>query len=489
MVSVAPETGPAIPWAAGRVRPVQPPNLPDPRIHPVIQVLGLHAWFLQLHHDQAHALLRYLFNFNLDEGSPPPALYLQALPNTKLADCYDMSSTADQLSFVRLVHWKGQETYPEPPKEDPPSMERLSIHDSRAPAPGHSAPPSEDSPGVKPSSVYDCYTAAVVPTSRAAMRAALGSNPWAPSVASYLLDRSGEWTSGRVRLSLGHAAATSDGPAYVQGHLEEHSAGLKVRDLIPLLYGWVRIGASTGDKLTLTTPGNMVVNDQTPTAFDEVPAGDSMTLSLGVFLRIEAGKAVGWSPFKTPALILILGVYESVRLLSASFQISVPSGQGNEGMVAVVSAGRTLEKDDWYMAPIVKIFPGSDNGSVMGEFALPASHPWNTELRAGVRGNPPPEFKFGLSGPAGGRMIVTGQFSVRVAGQSPVGATNGNPAAKLTPQARYIQSTLGYSTAIGADSVPDFDEEEESDEEEQAPARSTPPRSSVPAAIRSPKAP
>lgn len=487
MVSADPETEPAIPWASGRARPAQPSNLPDPRNHPVVQVLGLHAWFLQLHHDQAHALLWYLFNVNLDEGTPSPALYLQPVSNTKLADCYDMSSTADQLSFVRLVRWKGQETYPEPPKEDPPSVKRLSIQDNRA-APAVGPVPPGGAPGAKLPSVYDCYTVAVVPTSRAAMRAALGSNPWAPSVASYLLERSGEWTSSRVRLSLGHAAATPDGPAYVQGHLEEHSAGLKVRDLIPLLCGWVRIGASTGDKLTLTTPGNVVVNDQTPTAFDEVPSGDSMTLSLGVFLRVEAGKAVGWTPFKTPALILILGVYESVRLLSASFQISVPSGQGNEGMAAVVSAGRVLEKDDWYMAPIVKIFPGSDNGSVMGDFVLPSSHPWNTELRASVRGNPPPEFKFGLSGPAGGRMIVTGQFSVRVAGQSPVGATNGNPAAKSTPQARYIQSTLGYSTKVGDDSVPDFEDDEESEDEEPAPARTTPPRSTAPAVVRSPKA-
>jgi len=267
--------------------------------------------------------------------------------------------------------------------------------------------------------------------------------------------------------------------AYTQGHLEEHPEGMKVKELIPHLSGFTRVGASAGDKLNITAPSTAAVSKQVPTVFDVKPESKKMSLSMAVYFRVTASNAVGWTPFKTAAFVLILGVYESVRLTSAKFQITVPSGQNCEGMAAIVSPGKVMAGDEWYMAPILHIFPGSDNGAVMGNFELPAVHSWNTELRASVRGNPPPEFKFGLSAPAGKEMLVTGQFTVEVSGQAVIGAANGTSTSKLAAQVRGIQSSLSYPVADEHERAAKCDE---SDDDEPGPSRGSPPRALPPSA-------
>lgn len=430
-----------------------PVNLPDAKHHPVILVLGLKAWFDGLSREYARIFLRYLFEFDPDQQSPAPGLFTQALSTNRLIACYDMSGSADRDRFVSVVTWRGL----------------------------------EDEPRTPSAITQVCYEVAVVEHARPAMVEALGSNPWAPAVAAYLLEHVGAWNPNGVELSVCQMPLNS---AHLQAHLEESQQGMKVRDLLPLLAGFMRVGAATGDKLALLSDGLVSKTVSVPTLFDERPRADSLVLTYGVFAKIPASSGIAWSPFKTPALILMLGTYESVRLVSADFSISVPMGADNIGYAAITSTGTALKGEDWYGAAYLKMIPGSDQGTVVSQYSLPAVHSFNPELRAAVQGNGPPEFKFSLAGAAGMKMIVTGNFQVRVSGQVVMGSVDISAAAKLRNAVRTVQSSLSYSVADCEVEPPvaDAGESDEESDEEAPPATAPVPVTTVrtPAAQASP---
>jgi hypothetical protein len=265
--------------------------------------------------------------------------------------------------------------------------------------------------------------------------------------------------------------------------LEESHDGMPVRELLPLLTGFMRVGAATGDKLAMASDGLEAKTVRVPTLFDEKPRAKSMVLTYGVFAKIPASTGVAWSPLKTPAFVLMLGIYESVRLLSANFSLSIPAGAANTGYAAITSTGTPLKGDEWFAASFLKMIPGSDQGSVVATYELPAVHSFNPELRANLPGNGPPEFKFSLAGDAGGKMIVTGQFRVEVAGQVVLGSVDISGSAKLARAVRTVQSSLAYPVTECEVLPPDVDledsDEESDDDQASAPApaaRNSPPR-------------
>lgn len=423
-----------------------PVNLPDVKHHPVILVTGLQAWFAGLSREYNRIFLRYLFEFDPDQQTPAPGLFTQALSNARLAACYDMAPWSDREQFVRCVVWRGVQDEPRTPSV----------------------------------TTMTCYEVAVVPGARAAMIAELGSNPWAPAIAAYLLTHSGSWSPNGVELSICQMPLKA---THLQAHLEESPTGMAIRELVPLLTGFMRVGAATGDKLAMVSEGLEAKTVRVPTLFDEKPRAKSMVLTYGVFAKVPASSGIAWSPLKTPAFVLMLGVYESVRLISATFSLSVPAGAGNTGYAAITSAGTALKGDDWFAASFLKMVPGSDQGSVVASYELPTVHSFNPELRANLPGNGPPEFKFSLAGDAGGKMIVTGQFRVEVAGQVVLGSVDVSGAAKLARAVRTVQASLAYPVVDCEVTPPDVeveDSDEESDDDSTpAPVpvvRASPPR-------------
>lgn len=426
-----------------------PRSLPDPKRHPVILVSGLHDWFRSLSREYQKVFLLYLFNFDVDQQTPTDFLFRQALSTSRLAACYDMAGSMDRDRFVQMVTWRGLEDEPDPPSFVPPG-------------------PASVVPQVDGEVGY-CYEVFFVPAARVVARQ-LGSNPWASAVASHLLAQPGVWSGSRFRISFGCNSLDTPGPAFAQAHVVESPYGLHVREIIPLLAGWMRLGAATGDKLALSSDGVKSTPPAVPTLFDDKPKANSLILRFGIFAKVKAGETLVWTPLATPAILIMLATYESVRLDSADFRLVVPTGSSNNGYAAITRAGETLSGDSWFGAQHLLMVPGSDQGAVMQPYDLPAVHSFNKELRAAMPGNGPPEFKFALVGDAGGTLIVTGSFSVEVSGQVALPAINVGKAAKASEVYRRFRASVpltppGVCSAPVRDVVADDADSEGTDED------------------------
>jgi len=194
-----------------------------------------------------------------------------------------------------------------------------------------------------------------------------------------------------------------------------------------------------------------------------------MTLTYGVFAKLTVGHGLVWTPFRTPALVVILGTYESVRLVSADFTLSLPSGANNVAYAAITRTGASLQGEEWFGAPYLKMIPGSDQGSVVGTYSMPSGHTFNPELRAAVVGNGPPQFMFSLAGDAGAQLIITGSFRVEVAGQALIGSFDMSGGLKVRRNVQSIQRSLAYSIeAVDATPPGASAEGEASDEDSDA---------------------
>lgn len=440
------------------LRPTDPPlvaqvpdNLPSAKDHPVVLVSGLQQWFGVLDIERRRLFLRYLYDFDPDTHSPAPGLYLQPVSNYRLAACYDMSTAAARTEFVHLVAWRGLVDVPRTPS-------LLSSADRGF-----------------------CYLDTVTPAARGKMRSVLGHNPWGPSVAAYLLSEPGVWTPSTLVFTSGLPPLDPTGPAYVQGHISVSSGGMRVKALIPLLAGWMRVGAATGDRMALLSDGPSANAPSKHTLFDEPPSGARMPVTLGIYADFGSAVPIVWSPFATPSLVLMLGMYESVRLESVDLSVTVPSGASYSVYCGITRVGVPVKATEWFTMPYLKIVNGSDQGSVVSNYRLPERHSFNPELRAATSGNGPPEFKFGLAGPAGQTALLLGSFTVSVAGQVVMHSIDIGPKSKSVTSVRAVQRTLPYvvtghrvdAPASPGGHPPADDSEEESDDDDE-PARPSP---------------
>lgn len=407
-----------------------PTNLPDLGHHPVILVDGLEAWFRTLSREYARIFLRYLFKFDPDQSSPAPGLFVQPVSTYRLAAVYDMSPLPFRDTFLRNVVWRGLED-----EVVPPGVEGY------------------------------CYLQLLEPAVRAKAATALGSKPGAGEVRRYPLG------SGRFRVELtGHGLY----------HVSVAQEGLTAEQVLRALPADSRVGAAIGDKLALTEAGIASLAVGSPTGFDIVPSGPRTTLTLAMYAILDKGthnSTISWSPLAQSAFAIMLGVYESVRLESAEFNISVAAGQANTCWCAVANASAPAPSAaEWYSCPILKVVHGSDDGEVVSDFKLPGSHSFSKELRAALPGNDPPRFHFGYTGVAGGNATVMGRFVVSVSGQKPLGAFDANPAKapKVTREVRRLMSSMPsiHPSVCSLDEDAESSDEDE-DEDEPGPSSGT----------------
>jgi len=406
--------------------------LPDPRYHPVILADGLHAWFKSLTAEYSRVFLRYLFRFNPDQQTPAPGLYLQPISTYRLASVYDMSLLADRDTFSRLVSWRGVEDEIYPPA-----------------VPGF------------------CYLELLSPSVRSAAAIAVGACPDVSALSEYGL------SGGLYEVQL-------TGPALYHVTRSTGSHGLTAGEVLTCIPSGCRVGAAAGDKIVLTEAGLSSLAPGPRTAFEILPDGQRTRLTLAMYAVLDKGKhlpTVSWSPLTQPAFLIMLGVYESVRLESAEFNVSVSAGQNNSCWCAINNASSGAPQGEgWYSCPVLKFIDGSDDGTVVSDFMLPAQHSFSKELRAASIGNDPPRFHFGYNGAAGGNAVVMGKFTVSVSGQKPMGALDANPEKppKVTRELLQLMSTLPFHSQDRCSRDDDNDEDSSDDEEDDVPAASRP---------------
>lgn len=401
-----------------------PANLPDPRHHPVILVDGLRTWFQSLSSEYSRIFLRYLFRFDPDQQSPAPGLFVQPLSTYRLAAVYDMSPWPARDSFSQHVTWRGVEDETLPPRPD-----------------GY------------------CYLPLLEPAERVAAAEALGPRADVGEVCKYTPS-----TSGRFRLEL-----TSPG-LY---HVVADCRGMTAAEVLRVLPLGCKVGAAIGDRLaTLTETGQSSLATGPRTAFDIVPSGPRTSLTLAMYATLDKGThatTISWSPMTQPAFAIMLGIYESVRLESAEFNVSVSAGQDNSCWCAISNSSTPAPSaGEWYSCPVLKVVDGSDDGTVVSDFQLPLQHSFSKELRAALPGNDPPRFHFGYVGVAGGNAVVMGKFVVSVSGQKPLGAFDANPprAPKATRELRRLMATLPpvHSSVCSFDEPVDSSDDDDDDE-------------------------
>jgi hypothetical protein len=409
-----------------------PANLPDPRYHPVILVDGLGLWFKSLPTEYARIFLRYLFRFDPDQQSPTPGLFLQPLSTYRLAAVYDMSPWSARDNFSSRVTWRGVEDETLPPSLD-----------------GY------------------CYLPLLEPAERVTAATALGPKALLEDLSQYTPS-----ATGRFRVEL-----TGSG-LY---HVSTSRQGLTAAQVFQALPPGSRVGAAVGDKLAiLTEPGQSSMATGPSSAFDIVPSGPRTSMTLAMHATLDKGThatTISWSPMAQAAFVIMLGPYESVRLESAEFNVSVSAGHGNSCWCAITSASAPAPAGgEWYSCPVLKVVDGSDDGTVTSTFQLPSQHSFSKELRAALPGNDPPRFHFGYVGAAGGNAVVMGRFVVSVSGQKPMGAFDANPAKapKVTRELRQLMATLPpvHASTCSFDD-PDDSSDDDDDDDEPRPAGGT----------------
>jgi hypothetical protein len=401
--------------------------LPDPRYHPVILVDGLHAWFKSLTAEYSRVFLRYLFKFDPDQQTPAPGLYLQPISTYRLASVYDMSPLVDRDAFSRMVSWRGIEDEIYPPT----------------------------TPGF-------CYLELLAPSARSAAAATAGACPDVSVLSAYSLN------SGLYDVQL-------TGPSLYHVSRSFGSRGLTAGEVLACIPSGCRVGAAVGDKMVLMEGGLSSLAPGPRTGFEIFPDGQRTSLTLAMYAVLDKGKhlpTVSWSPLLQPAFLIMLGIYESVRLESAEFNVSVSAGQGNSCWCAINNASSGAPQGEgWCSCPVLKFIDGSDDGTVVSDFRLPAQHSFSKELRAASIGNDPPRFHFGYNGAAGGNAVVMGRFTVSVSGQKPMGALDANPekTPKTTRELRQMLATLPPQNHDRCSRDDNDDEESSDDDDDEVP--------------------
>jgi len=339
-----------------------------------------------------------------------------------------------------------------------------------------------------------CYLDLFVLSSRPRMRSRLGCNPWGPSLASELLAEPGIWSPDSFEFSFGVRQLPTGGAAFVQAHVRVSPSGVKVRKLLACLTADCRVGMATADLAAMMSLQEAVMSDNTPTVFDQRPSSTGTRLTVGVTARLQKpAQNFSWNVFNTPTLALMLGLYESVRVESMDFKVTVSPGSENYLRCAIAPEGVVLHNaDDWVAAPINATIYGSASGAVVGTFNLPKVHQFSREIRTRTTGNTSPTFHFYHEGAAKSSSLLTGTLVVTVAGQGILGHVNINNRVKnagllMMKESQRIANTLGYPVELPAPLADDgdgSDSDEESDAEE-APVAST--SRTVPGAFKSAK--
>jgi len=337
-----------------------------------------------------------------------------------------------------------------------------------------------------------CYLRLFRASKRAAVRAALGINPWVSAVMAILISQPNSWSTNRFSFAIA-CKEPGIGVAYQQGHVAECPDGMPVSALISMLSGNVRLGSTNDINAMMDLHGGQDQVTTQPTVFPTLPVGGGSGLELTFNWFGLLGKdlvkypSINFDILREPAFAMLLGTFESVQLLNASFTIQVSTGAQNAIWAAICASGSSLTTEaDWLSQPINQIVNGSDAGYVHAVMRLPDVHPFEKELRASSSvGNPTPTFRFSFAGAVGGTGNIKGQFTVRVRGQYPLGHIRvGAPLAgkSLKRQMQRVVSTfqeLKMGTTRSPSEQDDEDDDEDDESEDEVPVNKSPPRANA----------
>lgn len=451
-----------------------PADFPLPSHHPWIRLAGLHTWFRTLDREESLAFHRFLYDVDIDQQTPSEQLYIMPVRTVLVLAVYDMAGRSSRVSFDRLVRWEGipdEKPFPGPSQlpEAPPLPRR---------GPSELLPSPADRASSTASSGYDCYRILFRDSAQEDVVRLLGPNPWASSVAAALLSEPGSWAEGRFFVSFGltPGPAPRGSQAFIQSHIQRAPEGMTIKQLVPLLGGSVRVGATD-----LAAALSISEQSEAPAVrqvFDLRPKGAVHQMTFAVYGIVGADTkkypSIAFTPLTSPVLAIMLGVYESVRLDSARFVVTVDKGSGNSVWCAMVSTGTTLSSvDDWYSAPVMSQVDGSDTGVVRGIFEMPPVTMFAREYRASTLGNPPGKFVFAYTGAAETNGTIQGVFTVSVSGQRLMTRVNiggGNSLNSVRALVSSIHGELEYdvddidlapSSSTGSALVPTEGDEEE----------------------------
>lgn len=440
------------------------PRLPDPNLFHWTTFTGLYDWVSSLIPEERREVVSCLWT-----GPPkdvPKAVWEGPLDVFTLGTMYATVLTdRERAVFDSRVVWTGGPDPPGPPSQDPsPPLGVNTFFKVSSGAMGlEVSVPKLDN--------KLCYQVLVTPATRARFVARLGSNPRGPTLVSALLEEPGSWAPGRFSFSI-HGEVKSNGvPPFIQAHVKPSSDGCTVSQLLQFMNWNVRVG-SDGDRALLAVAPDPLVSTGRPTAFDHPPSAPSFRIKFGGYAALDNVAKTGatptnvlaWGPFESMASALILGTYESVRLITAEFVVWIPKGAVNAMYLAVVGHGNGIKAEEWFSAPISEFFSGSDQGPVSHRWALPSNHSFGREYRAATLGTGPPRFNFSLSNTATLTARITANFEFEVAGQSPTPRFN---MMVSTPKAVFtaLRDSIGEHARVGPAVAPD----EPDDDEEDAP--------------------
>jgi len=280
----------------------------------------------------------------------------------------------------------------------------------------------------------------------------LGFNPVFEDFVRFASRGDGRWSEDTFALTQVIQDNSDQGCSSIQAHVEPVAGGLSVFDVVQRLPLRARLGMATSELESLLTMQTEAQSADSPSVFDVKPkiAGTSMTFGVYAKLSPETS-SFSWNLLGTPALALMFGIYESVRLESADFVATVSTGVDTSLWIAATENTVTLSgTDQWLAAPLNITICGASTGVVRGKFSLPRNHQFGKELRAATVGNHGPSFHFNHQGAAGSSSRVTGSVTVTVSGLAIIGHVNIGPVAKGKSVLQPVSDTVArFNASLG----------------------------------------
>lgn len=290
-----------------------------------------------------------------------------------------------------------------------------------------------------------CYLEMLLPFVRGMASAELGRNPRFGDVVSFVERGGGCWSGASFTLSQRRVYSGASLAPHVQAHVEVSGAGLTAAEVVSRLSSDARLGMASAELDSLLTLQKESQATEEASVFDVRPRTTGTRMTFGVYAKLNSETpSFSWNVLGTPALALMLGIYESVRLESAEFSATLSTGIDTCLWVAATENTVTLSgTDQWLAAPINTTICGASTGVVRGKFTLPPNHQFGKEIRAATVGNHGPSFHFNHQGAAGSSSRITGSITVTVAGLAVIGHVNIGPVAKGKSVLQPVSDTVG----------------------------------------------
>jgi len=261
----------------------------------------------------------------------------------------------------------------------------------------------------------------------------------------------GNWSDAEFALEQARVNPGTGFMPYTQAHVRVCQGGFTAAEVLVRLSPDARLGMASAELDSLLTLQKESQATQELSVFDVKPRSPGTRMTFGVYAKLSSdAPSFSWNVLGTPALALMLGIYESVRLESAEFNATLSTGVDTSLWIAATENTVTLSgTDQWLAAPINTTICGASTGVVRGKFTLPPDHQFGKEIRAATVGNHGPSFHFNHQGAAGSSSRITGSITVTVAGMAVIGHVNIGPVAKGKSILQPVSDTVGrFNTTL-----------------------------------------